>query len=147
MIKSKRRLILPRLMHIAAIVAAEEVVVSSGNDWKRASGYRRLEGMFLVDFLPRDVARLLAQRGWLSVADVLRAAIEAEEVDRKPIEEMKLSTYIVRRLKSRGYETVGSTDGLTEERVLVYIYSLGKRAVREINEARIRFGKMPIART
>lgn len=120
--------------------------MSRSKGWKEGGRFKRLEGVYLSDFVPRDIAKLLAQKGWLTIADVLVAVIEAEEVDRRSIEEMELSTYINRRLKSRGYDTIGSTDGLSEENVLVYLPGLGRGAVREINQARMRFGKMPIPR-
>jgi hypothetical protein len=121
--------------------------VSRSKEWTRNGKFERLKGAFLTDFVPRDIAKLLAQRGWLTIADVLIAVIEAEEVDARSIEDMDLPTYINRRLKSRRFLTIGSTDELSEERVLVYLPGLGKGAVRAINQARLKFGKPPIPRS
>jgi hypothetical protein len=112
----------------------------NGRTWKM------LSGLSLAGFLPTEVARLLAQKGWLTVADVLSSAIEAEELDNRPTTDLDLPTYIEARLISRGYTTIGSTDALTVRQVVVFFSGLGKGAVEKINGARKRFGKPPLSR-
>lgn len=112
----------------------------NGRTWKI------LEVLLLSDFLPKDVSKLMASRGWLTVADVLMSVIEAEEIDNKPITDLDLPEYIEYRLIGRGYNTIGSLDTLTERKVLVFLSGLGRGAITKINQAREKYGKPPITR-
>lgn len=107
---------------------------------------RILESFWLQDFLPDEVARQFAKKGWLNVADILSAQIADMEIDSKPTTDLNLPTYIERRLIGRGYTTIGSLDTLTVRQVLVFFSGLGKGAVTKINTARGNYGKPPLPR-
>jgi len=118
--------------------------MSRSKDWREGRTWKNLERVFLVNFLPRKTAEQLAQKGLLTITDVLEQVIAAEEMDARPIGDLGLKSYIERRLVSRGYVTIGMTDCLTEMQIRVFTSGLGSVAVRDLNEARSRFGKPSI---
>jgi hypothetical protein len=113
-------------------------------DWRQGRTWRILEQIYLISFLPENIAKSLAQKGILTITDVLEQLITAEEIDSRPISDLGLKSYIESRLISRGFETIGSTDCLTSRQMKVFMSGLGNMAVRDLNEARSRFGKPPI---
>jgi hypothetical protein len=106
--------------------------------------WQYLESLFLADLLPREDAVRLGCKGVLTVADLIRTTVSAEQVNQTPIEEFAIPTQALRRLVAKGCTTIGSTDELTEEMIRLYMPGLGERAITAINEARAQVGKKPL---
>lgn len=120
----------------------------SRSSWKGTCRARYIEGRLrripLVVILPEGIAKGLALKGMLTVFDVVYQAAEKEEIGSTPITNLGLSSYVVNRLWSRSVRNLAATDQLSEREVKTFIPGLGAGAVREINEARARFGWPPI---
>jgi hypothetical protein len=106
--------------------------------------WKYLEGLFLSDIISREDATQLGAKGALTVADLIRSAVQQIKVDRMSIGEFDLPTHAVRRLLAKGYTTIGSTDELSEEMVRIYIPGLGEKTIDALNVARESVSKPPL---